>query len=418
MGSGRSRHGVTGVARWVGRVAVVLGLGFMVTGVVAPPAGANYGRIAAEARCDRNVTWAASASTEGSPAERTNQQVLVEYRDAASDTESEWIVAEAEGRFDEANDFTFAGTFELPEGVDEVQLRVSPQVAWGPNQDGDEPGAPRFASAALPSTCAEQPLVATVALDCAAGGAVVALHNVGDDPLDVTVAADRVDLRELEMSPGGESALVVPVLDRTSSAIRVQSGDVVVAQEEVRSDCGAEGAAAVVIERCAARQAVVLAGTDGAGGEVQIRAAGAIVHRAELSADQVLQRTLELPAEGTVPVEVSVDGQVVSQGALGGCAAAVTGAATCGTPGRPSCQSADSPAVPPPPPPPPPLTVELDGSELAHTGPWQRAVVLLLGGALLAGGGAALVLEQRRRPRPSLLSSLVAPYRQRWWTDL
>ncbi|MHB1138262.1 MAG: hypothetical protein ACYC2O_04840 [Microthrixaceae bacterium] len=406
------------MTRWVGRVTVVLGLGCMAAGVVAPPAGANYGRIAAEARCDRNVSWVASASTEGTAAERTNDEVLVEYRRVGA---TSWSTLEDDGHFDADNDFSFSGTFELPDGVDAAEVRVTPQVAWGPDQSGDPAGSSRYATAKIPSSCGDQPLVATIAMDCDAGGAVVAVRNVGSTALEPTVAADRVDVRQLAVAPGATETIVVPVLDRTSAAIRVQSGTAVVAQEEVRSDCGLKGPAAVVVERCGARQAVVLAGTDGDDDvEASIRVAGTIVHRAEVRDGEVLRRTLELPADGAVPVEVELDGQVVANAQVGGCDAPVAGAATCGVADRPTCEVAVAGAttVPaPPPPPPPPLTVELNGSELAHTGPWQRAVVLLLGGALLVGGGAALVAEQRRRPRPSLLSSLVAPYRRGWWDE-
>lgn len=420
MGSGRTR-GVTGSARWVGRVAVLLGLGCVLAAVVAPAAGANYGRIAAEVRCDRVVSWTASASAEGTDDDRTNEQVAVEYRAAGAD--GDWTPAGPSGSFNESNDFTFSGSFPLPEGVDAVELRVAPQVKWGADRDGAAPGAAKFATATLPAGCADQPIVATIAADCAAGGATVATRNAGDAEATVTLSADRLPVRDVTLAPGQSSSLVVPVLEGTSSAIRVNAGDFVVAQQEVAADCSLGGAAATITERCGVRQAVVLAsaGADATAGDhaVEIRVSDAIVHRAEVSGDEVLKRTIELPATGAVPIQVEVDDDVVATGVVGTCDGPVTGAVACGTDGRTTCAAAVSPTttVPAPPPPPPPLTIDLDHRALATTGPWQRAIVLFLGGVLLLGGGAALVAEQRRRPRPSLLATVVAPYRQRWWDD-
>jgi len=417
MGSGRSRHDGGRGGRWVGRAAVAVGVTCIVAGMFAPPVGANYGRIAAEARCDRNVSWTASASSEGTADERTNNEVSIEYREADSD--DAWTAAGPAGAFLAADDFTFSGTFPLPPKVDEVELRVVPEVAWGAEEDGDPAGEPRFTTASLPSDCASQPIVASIVMDCEAGGASVTTRNVGGSQVAAALSVDRVVVRDIRLTPGASTTLLVPVLEGTTAAVRVNAGEFVVAQQEVDGDCDLRGPAATITERCGVRQAVVLARSDASSARpVEIRAADAIVHRAEVGPGEVLQRTIELPATGSVPVRVEVGGTLVASAEVGGCDGPVTGAVSCGTDGRPSCATAaTAPPVEAPPPPPPPLTVEYPETTLATTGPWQRAIVLVLGGVLLAGGGAALVLEQRRRPRPSLLANVVAPYRQRWWDE-
>ena len=420
MGSGPIRRGVTGGTRWVGRAAVVLGLSCIAIGVIAPPAGANYGRIAAEARCDRTVTWTASASTEGNDDERINEKVAVEYRPAGS--QDSWTMIEPGGSFDRADAFTFDGSFPLPAGVDEVEVRVSPQVRWGADRDGAEPGSPRYTTAAVPDGCAEDPLVATLTPDCDGGGVSVVAQNLGTAPTTVSVSVDQILVRDVPLAAGATASVIVPVLEGTSVAVRVTSGSFVVAQRELRPDCSIPGPAASITERCGIRQAVVLARSGAtATRPVEITVDDAVVHRAEVRADEVLQRTIELPATGAVDIVVSVGGTTVSRGTIGGCTGLVTGAVSCGSGGRPSCNASAAPpttVVEAPPPPPPPLVIELTDGTLAVTGPWQRTMALLAGGALLAAGGAALVLEQRRRPRPSQLAAVVAPYRQRWWVDL
>lgn len=421
IGSGRTRSGVTGTARWIGRGAILLGLCCILVGAVAPAAGANYARITAEARCDATVAWTASASSEGTRDERTNQKVTVEYR--AAGTGGTWTMVDSAGSFDASNDFTFSGSFPMPTGVTAVELRVSPKVRWGADRDGAEAGGPRFATATVPAGCAAQPLVVTITPDCGAGGAAVSNRNVGVDPITASVTVDRISVRDLTIAPGATASVIVPILEGTSAAIRVNAGDFVVAQQEVRADCKVAGPVATITERCAARQAVVLAASGSDSNEpVEITVADAVIHQATLRPDQVLKRTIELPATGAVPIEVTIDGTVVASAFIGGCTGPVAGAVSCGSATGISCSATATPPTTvveaPPPPPPPPLVIDLDGGSLPMTGPWQRAIVLFLGGALLTAGGAAMVVEQRRRPRPSLLAVVVAPYRQRWWDDL
>ena len=418
IGSRRPRRGVTGTTRWVGRGAVMVGMCCITLGVIAPPAGANYGRITAEARCDRTVAWTASASTEGSADERTNTEVTVDYR--AADSDDPWTSAGAAGSFVPSNNFTFAGSFPLPDGVERVEVRVSPEQRWGSDRDRADPGTPRFTSAAVPAECAEQPLVVTISADCDAGGATVVSQNLGASAASVSVTVDQILVREVPLAPGATASVIVPVLEGTRVVVRATAESFMVAERTVSADCAIPGPAATITERCGARQAVVQARSDADElAPVEITVADAVVHRVEVDPDEVVQRTIELPPTGPVEMVVTVGGTTVARGLVGGCTGPITGAVSCGTAGRPVCELAVAPpaAVEAPPPPPPPLVIDLEQGTLPVTGPWQRALALLAGGALLVGGGA-LVLEQRRRPRPSLLASLVSPYRQRWWKDL
>lgn len=411
-------------AGWPARLAVLAGLAIVLFGLAAPPVGANYGRVSARITCDRTVTWTASASSEGSDEDRTNRRVLVERRATrGQEPLEEWTPAGPEGSFDAVGGFEFSGSFRLPEGADSVDLRVTPLEPWGTRADGDPPGAPRFSRAELPEGCDQQPVVATVTGDCAAGGALVELRNTGEHPHAATVASDGVPVREVRLEPAGTAELVVPLLEGRPSDVRVSSGDFVVAEATVEPDCGLDGPAAVVLERCAARQAVVhaRAGSPPAS-EVAIRLGDSIVHRAAMSPERLVQRTLELPPAGAVTVAVELDGTTVATGAVGGCDGPVAGAVTCGVGDRPACDAVagtTATTLPPPPPPPPPAVVELDPAQplLPRTGPWERAVVLVLGGGLLLAGGLAAVGRDRARPAPSPIGSALAPYRQRWWDD-
>jgi hypothetical protein len=169
-----------------------------------------------------------------------------------------------------------------------------------------------------------------------------------------------------------------------------------------------------VLERCATRAAVLVARTDGATSTVQTRVDGVIVNRSELTSDQDLQRSIELPAARDI--EIEIDGDVVATGPVGGCDGPVAGLVHCGGADRPACDAVPTDAeVPAPPPPPESLNIELDGTTLPLTGPWERALVLGLGGLLLLAGGLATWGHERSRPRPTPVIDSLAPYRQRWW---
>lgn len=384
--------------------------------MVAPGASANYGRIAASTGCDRTVSWQASSSTEGSDAERTNQRVQVQYREVGTDA---WTDAGPVGSFTAANGFTFSGSFPLPGGVDAVELRVQPLAPWGPDADGAAPGTPRFATTSVPEACDRSPLAATAEPDCGRGAVVVRARNVGDRRLEAEVLVDRVVSRTLELDPGGATELTVPVLAGRSTDVEVRSGELIAARLDAGAACASQGAGAVVNERCnEPGRLVVLAGGGPEPAALEVRVRGTTVDRAEVRAGDVLQRTLEVPAQ-ELPVEVLLDGQPAAAGLVGGCTGPVAGLLGCGTAGRPPCDlRATRPAPPPaPPPPPPPLTAEQGGPALPRTGPGQRAIALLLGGVLFLAGGTTLAARDRRAPAASLLEESVASYRQPWWDE-
>lgn len=415
----RGRGGRTSRARprAAARIAIVAGAALVTFGLFAPSAGANYARVDARAGCDRVVTWRASASVEGTDEQRTNERVLVDYRERGSD--DVWSPAGPQGSFDAANDFSFSGSFDLPDGVDAVEVRVRPVARWGPGQDGDEPGGPRFAITEVPAGCQGQPLAATQQLDCARGAVVVEARNVGGAPLDAEVVVDRVVARELQIGAGSSAELVVPVLPGRPTQIEVRGGQFVASDQLQGGECEVPGPTAVVLERCGAPagRLVVLATGGGRRVEAAVQVRGSTVDRAEIPAGTTLQRTLEVPATA-VAVEVTLDGQVAAAGLTGGCDGPVAGLLPCGTAGRASCDlTATRPTTPPPPPPPPP-PLQIDGGPLLpHTGPAQRAIGLLLGGALVLVGGVSLAARDRRRPVRSLLAEAIAPYRQPWWDE-
>ncbi|HTN99453.1 MAG TPA: hypothetical protein VL068_02160 [Microthrixaceae bacterium] len=417
------RRPATRRATWSGRAALVVGVVCLALGSITPSAGADNARIAAEARCDRVVSWvvqAVAGSDNGSSSTteaRSNDSVEVSYRPARSG-EGDWVPVET-SKLGVSNDFSFSGSFPLPEAVDSVELRVLPKAKWG---DGAKAGSPKFAVATVPEECDSMPAVAVISPNCAAGGAVVDVKNVGQSPMNLDLTVDRVGVRTFELAAGAGSRVAVPILAGESSVIRVNAGDFVVAQRKVAADCSSSGSSASVLEQCSSRQAVVSASlnsktapSDGSD-EIEIRAAGTIVHKAKLSPGKVFQRTLELPADGSVPIEVKLGKRTASIGEFGLCDGPVAGSISCGGPTQVACAVEPPVAeLEPPPPPPPPLILDLESGTLPVTGPWQRAIVLLISGALLSAGGFALLADQRRRPKPSLLASSVGNYRRQWW---
>ncbi len=401
-------------ARIGARLTVAVGLVVMTLAVISPPAGANYARIEASAACDRTVSWRASASTEGSDDERTNNSVVVDYRATSGD--DRWHSAGPEGEFTAANDFRFDGSFVLPEGVDQVEVRVRATSKWGEDEDGDAPGEPRYAKAGVPTECAGRPLVATQRLDCASGSVTVRATNAGGSALNADVNVDRVTVRTMALEPGTSQELVVPILVGRATPIVVRTDGFVASERTHGADCEVPGPSAVVVERCGAPagRLVVLATGGDRDVDADIVVRSVTVNTARIEADSVLQRTLDVPP-GALPVEVHLDGQVATAGETGGCDGPVAGLLSCGTGGRGPCDLAET--RPAPPPPPPPLVIENGGATLPRTGPGERAALLLFGGALLAGGGLSLSARERRRPVPSAIASALAPYRQRSWDD-
>lgn len=393
----------------------MVGVACVLFAVAAPSASATYARVSAEVGCDRVVEWSASASNDGTDDERTNTDVVVEYRAAGDD--GAWRSA-GRGAFEPENDFTFGGSFELPDGADGADLRVTPQASWGASGQGDDGGESKFATAAVPDACATQQLDLDLREDCAAGGALVELTNLGPAAETAEISVDRVEVRQLTLPGRASASLLVPVLDGRATQVEVRNGDVELAQRTLRGDCDRTGPSAVVIERCSARQAVVVARTDDGTHVVQTRVDGVIVNRSELTAERELQRTVELPADDSADYEIDIDGEVVAQGPVGGCDGPVAGLVHCGGSDRPACAAEPAGSTPPPPPPPPEsLNIEVVGSTLPLTGPWERGIVLGLGGLLLLGGGLALLGHERGRPRPTPIADSLAPYRQRWWDD-
>lgn len=410
----RGRGRTTGPVRLGARLAVVAGVLVVAVSALAPAAGAAFPQVEAAVGCDRIVTWRASASSEGSDEERTNTSVAVEFRSTA---DQPWRPAGPTGAFLAEDDFTFTGTFALPEGTDAVELRVRTLVPWGSDQQGDPAGDERFAAAELPGSCARAPLAVRQQLDCAAGAVTVRAEDVGGRATAASVLVDRIEVRRLEIAAGGSAELVVPVLAGRPARIQVRVGDDVISEQVHGADCAPDGPLAVVLERCGAPagRLVVLAASPDASLPAEIRVDGSTVETARAEPGVELRRTLDLPP-GERSVEVLLGDRVVASGRTGACTGAVAGVLGCGTGSRPACGATVPPTSAPVPGPPPPLPPETGGA-LPHTGPAQRALGLLIGGVLLAGGGVALGARDRRRVLPSALGEAIAPYRQRWWDE-
>lgn len=400
------------------RAAVAAGIVMIVVGTLVPTAAANYARIDARVGCDRVVVWQASASSEGDDDARTNERVRVEYRPAGT-SDSAWRDAGDEGSFTAENGFSFGGEFDMPSGADSVELRATPAVPWGPDRDGEDAGEPRFATARIDPACERVSVIAGIRTDCASGSAQVTLSSRTGSEQQAVVAANGVALRTVEVG-SATTTLEVPLVSGLSSSVEVTVGGEMVAGATVGSECEASPGSAVVLERCSpdgqepARAAVVVRG-DESESDAEVRLSGTLVNRSTVGPGQTSQQVVELP-RSVETIEVTLGGSVVAVGPVGGCDTPVLGVLSCGSDWPMSCEeAATSGAGPAPPPPPPPLVLDLEGSTLPLTGPWQWAIGLSAAGALLLVGGGALLLAERRRPVPSTLGPAIDAYRQTWW---
>ena len=97
---------------------------------------------------------------------------------------------------------------------DRADLRVTPQASWGASGQGDDAGESKFATAAVPEACATQQLDLDLREDCAAGGALVELTNLGPAAETAEISVDRVEVRQLTLPGRASASLLVPAPDR------------------------------------------------------------------------------------------------------------------------------------------------------------------------------------------------------------
>jgi hypothetical protein len=106
-----------------------------------------YSQITASMSCSGTVSWTASAWPGPTPASRENPDVVV----WASDDNGATFTQIAQGAFDQADNFSFSGTFPAA-GASSVIIKVHEEANW-PGGGGDTPGPPHFATASWPATC-------------------------------------------------------------------------------------------------------------------------------------------------------------------------------------------------------------------------------------------------------------------------
>jgi len=106
-----------------------------------------YSQITASMSCSGTVSWTASAWPGPTPDSRENPDVVV----WASDDNGATFTQIAQGAFDQADDYSFSGTFSAA-GAARVIVKVHEEANW-PGGGGDTPGPPHFATASFPATC-------------------------------------------------------------------------------------------------------------------------------------------------------------------------------------------------------------------------------------------------------------------------
>jgi hypothetical protein len=113
----------------------------------APSAFSWYSQISASMSCRGTVSWTASAWPGPTPDSRANPDVVVwaSYDNGTTYTQI------AQGAFDEADDYSFSGTFSAGHATS-VLVKVHEEADW-PGGGGDTPGPPHYATVTLPSNC-------------------------------------------------------------------------------------------------------------------------------------------------------------------------------------------------------------------------------------------------------------------------
>lgn len=395
--------------------AIAVGVLLALLAAFAPAAGASFAQIRAEVGCDRQVRWSASAGTEGTDVDRTHDAVRVERRYG----DGPWEPVGPDVSFDPANRFTAQGSFALPEDVDAVALRVQPTGPWA---SGSPPGDARYGEARLPDACAAAPIAVTRRFDCDVEGLVIVARSLAEHPLPLDVRIDDSVVHSAELAAGSTSEVVLPLLGGSESRLGVDSGEVRLVDDVIRSECDprTERTAVGVLRRCTPGTGVLTARGGVAESRVDVLVGGELVARESLPAEAALRRVFSV-ADPSAPIEVSVDGQRAALGPLGPCDSPVAGVLQCSGDGAGPCtdpvpldaaaaeQPGDRALTDP--------ASSVGIESLPSTGPLQRAVLLAAAALLLVVGGGAVVASDRSIREVSLLQSSVDQYRQRWWSD-
>lgn len=135
------------LSRKLFRGALGLALLIAVTAVwFVPAASAHNSLIRASMDCGGVVSFTATAWAGPTAASRTNSDVRVS---SSSDNGRTWVQV-ASGHFDQADGFSFSGTYSAGTST-AVRLKVQEIANWG---DGARPAGPGFTSATRPTNCA------------------------------------------------------------------------------------------------------------------------------------------------------------------------------------------------------------------------------------------------------------------------
>jgi hypothetical protein len=110
-----------------------------------PVSSAHNSLVAVSLDCNGTASYTANAWAGPTSASRTNTDVRVFE---STDNGATWVQV-GQGQFNQANGFSFAGTFSIGSSTS-VRLKVQEFANWG---DGVKPGSPGSASATAPSSC-------------------------------------------------------------------------------------------------------------------------------------------------------------------------------------------------------------------------------------------------------------------------
>ena len=408
---GRARRAPCGAERGSARGSpVVLGLVLVVLAAVAPAAGANYARVEASVGCDRVVTWRgerlerrrprSSARTSGCavrvpPGRRRRSMDGPPARRAASPP---------------TTTTASPGSFELPDGVDAVELRVTARSPWGAERRRRCTRAIRGSrSAELPAgvrgPAARRPASGSTARPARSRSGP---RNVGRGPPDAPRSSSTASIvRSVDLAAGAAEDARRTGARRQADADRRCAPTTRGAPSRSRAPTArSTGPTAVVVERCGAPTRSGWSCWPAAGGatvdaEVGVRGTTVANRRRSnrapcCSAPWSCRRRHCRSRCGSTT-------RWRRRGSTGAATDRSPGSCGCGTAGRPRATC---------PRPPPDGAATLPRRHLrrsrsratdrpcparaAHSAPSR----LLLGGALLLGGGVALAARDRRRPTP------------------
>jgi hypothetical protein len=204
-------------------------------------ASACHPLIRAGADCTGAVSYTATAWNEdgASDEERTNTNVQIQY--SADGVDGPFVtVPDARGQFNEANDFTFSGSFELPASLQrptQITVQAVAIAKWGSKAVLDVANQSTKTTIRVPANC-EFPSVKIVGPSCTSKIAQAILTNNSGKPVEFGFYKDDA-ATPFETHTVAKGSVVKDVLVDKTFALSIRADDMktVVQSLAIPTDC-------------------------------------------------------------------------------------------------------------------------------------------------------------------------------------